>query len=134
MKTTRMTLPNEVRVQRFDATRQPLGRLATRVANALRGKGKVSFVHHRDSGDRVIVEHASRVVLTGNKPSQKVYQRHTGYLSHVKTKRAEELIKTNPSDVVRRAVVGMLPKNRLRPLWLQRLTIWAQEEGGEHDR
>lgn len=134
MKTTRMTIPNEVGVHRFDATEQPLGRLATQVANALRGKGKVSFVHHRDSGDRVIVEQASRVVLTGNKRSQKVYQRHTGYLGHLKTLRVEDLLKTNPGDVIRRAVVGMLPKNRLRQTWLQRLTIWAHEEGAEHDR
>lgn len=132
MKTTRMTIENTVAVHRLDAAGQPLGRLATKIADLLRGKGKVSFVHHLDSGDGVIIEHASQVVLTGNKLTQKVYQRHTGYLGHLKTVHAADLMQHKPEEVIRRAVLGMLPRNRLRKAWMKRLTIWAQSEGAHN--
>jgi large subunit ribosomal protein L13 len=128
---TNMSPKHSVGSHRLDATDIPLGRLATRVADLLRGKGKPSFVYHQDQGDAVTVIHASRVKLTGNKLNQKVYQHHTDYLGHLKTKTVKDLLITNPGEIVERAVAGMLPKNRLRAVWLKRLTVLSGEEGAK---
>lgn len=121
-------------VHRIDATRVPLGRLATKVATLLRGKHKPTFVFHLDIGDAVIITNAQNVALTGQKLLQKAYYHHTGYLGHLKTRRAKDLMVTKPDEVIRLAVAGMLPKNRLRKHWLKRLTIFGGEEGVTHGR
>ena len=131
---TNMSPQHTIATHRLDATNIPLGRLSTKIADLLRGKGKPSFVYHQDQGDTVIVINAARVQLTGNKLEQKVYQRHTGYLGHLKTQTAKNLIVTNPAAIIEHAVAGMLPKNRLRAVWLKRLTVFAGEEGEHHGR
>ena len=73
--------------------------------------------------NKVIISNASKIILTGNKIEQKVYYHHTGYLGHLKTVSAKELMETNPGDILRRAVYGMLPKNKLRDTWMKNLII-----------
>ncbi|MEK7460874.1 MAG: 50S ribosomal protein L13 [Patescibacteria group bacterium] len=131
---TNMSPEHVIVTHRLDATGIPLGRLATKIADLLRGKTKPSFVHHLDQGDTVIVINAQALKLTGNKLDQKAYYHHTGYLGHLKTKTTKDLMQTNPGEVIERAVAGMLPKNRLRAVWLKRLTIHAHEEGANHGR
>ena len=96
-----------------DADGQVLGRLASRVASVLRGKTNPRFAPHVDAGDFVVVVNAAKVRLTGAKLQQKEYIRHTGYPGGVRRARAEEVLAKHPTRVVREAVVGMLPKNRL---------------------
>ena len=131
---TNMSPPHIIKTHHLDASGIPLGRLATRIADLLRGKTKTSFVLHQDQGDQVIVSNARALVLTGNKLEQKAYHHHTGYLGHLKTKTVKDLMQTNPGEVIERAVSGMLPKNRLRAVWLKRLTVYAGEEGVSHGR
>lgn len=131
---TNMSPEHIIATHRLDATGIPLGRLATKIADLLRGKTKPSFVPHQDQGDQVIVVNAQALKLTGNKLDQKAYHHHTGYLGHLKTKTAKDLMQTNPGEIIERAVAGMLPKNRLRAVWLKRLTIHAREEGANHGR
>lgn len=109
--------------RQIDASGQVVGRLATQIADILRGKDKPSFRAYKICGDKVVVSNASKIVLTGKKLEQKVYQHHTGYLGHLKTITAKELMIKNPSDILKRAVLGMLPKNKLRDLWMKNLTI-----------
>jgi large subunit ribosomal protein L13 len=96
-----------------DAEGQVLGRLATRVASVLRGKTNPSFSPHLDAGDFVVVVNAAKVRLTGQKLAQKEYIRHTGYPGGVRRARAEQVLARHPTRIIRTAVVGMLPKNRL---------------------
>jgi len=100
-----------------------LGRLATKIADTLRGKRKPSFRPYLVMGDKVIVQNASKIILTGNKIEQKKYYHHTGYLGHLKTVTAKELMVKDPGDILKRAVYGMLPKNKLRDGWMKNLTI-----------
>lgn len=97
----------------LDAEGIVLGRLATTVASRLRGKHSPLFTPHVDTGDSIIVINADKVVLTGKKWSQKKYYRHSGYIGGLKTISAKELLEKRPEDLVRFAVKGMLPKNRL---------------------
>ncbi|MCL1973337.1 MAG: 50S ribosomal protein L13 [Bacteroidetes bacterium] len=97
----------------IDATDQVLGRLASRIALILRGKNKPNFTPHVDCGDNVIVVNAEKVRLTGNKLTEKVYVRHTGYPGGQRFATPKELLKHKPFAVVEEAVRGMLPKNRL---------------------
>ena len=96
-----------------DAGGQVLGRLASKVAKILRGKNKSSFTPHADCGDNVIVINAEKVVLTGNKMSDKVYIRHTGYPGGQRQQTATELLAKFPERLVEKSVKGMLPKNKL---------------------
>lgn len=96
-----------------DADGQVLGRLASKVAKILRGKNKSSFTPHADCGDNVIVVNAEKVVLTGNKMSDKVYIRHTGYPGGQRQQTATELLAKFPERLVEKSVKGMLPKNKL---------------------
>jgi large subunit ribosomal protein L13 len=96
-----------------DADGQVLGRLASKVAKILRGKNKSSFTPHADCGDNVIVINAEKVVLTGNKMSDKVYIRHTGYPGGQRQQTATELLAKFPERLVEKSVKGMLPKNKL---------------------
>jgi large subunit ribosomal protein L13 len=112
-----------------DADGKVLGRLASRVAGVLRGKENASFSPHLDAGDFVVVVNAAKVRLTGQKLAQKQYIRHTGYPGGVRRARAEEVLAKHPTRVVREAVVGMLPKNRLGRHLATKLKIYA---GPEH--
>ncbi len=108
----------------FDAAERPLGRLATEVANVLRGKDKPTFTPYLDMGDFVVVTNASRVRLTGQKVSQKQYYRHTGYLGGLKSVRLDEMLAKHPDRVVRAAVWGMMPKGRLGRAQIRHLKVY----------
>jgi large subunit ribosomal protein L13 len=112
-----------------DADGKVLGRLASRVAGILRGKENASFSPHLDAGDFVVVVNAAKIRLTGQKLAQKQYIRHTGYPGGVRRARAEEVLAKRPTRLVREAVVGMLPKNRLGRQLATKLKIYA---GPEH--
>ncbi len=104
-----------------------LGRLATEVATILRGKDKVHFEKHLLSGQPVVVTHAKEVVTTGRKLDQKMYYHHTGYIGNLKQESLRDRLKTKPNEVIRHAVKGMLPKNRLQKHWLAALEIREEE-------
>lgn len=108
-----------------DAQGKVLGRLASRIAMALRGKNKPTFTPHLDAGDFVVVVNADKVVLTGQKWDKKVYYRHTGYMGGLKSITARQLLKKRPEDLLRQAVRGMLPKNSLGRQLLKKLKIYA---------
>ncbi len=108
-----------------DAEGQPLGRLATQIAVALRGKDKPTFTPHLDMGDFVIVTNAARVKLTGQKVTQKLYRRHTGYLGGLKEVRLDEQLARHPDRVIRAAVWGMMPKGRLGRAQMRHLKVFA---------
>lgn len=112
-----------------DAGGKVLGRLASEAARILRGKQKPNFTPHVDGGDFVIVVNASGVRLTGNKLAQKVYYRHSGYPGGLRVTSAEKKLGTSPDTVVRLAVKGMLPKNRLGRGLLRKLKVYS---GSEH--
>src|SRR5574339_504560 len=115
----------------IDATGQPLGRLATRVAQVLRGKHKPTFQPHLPNGDFVVVVNAERVKLTGRKLEQKRYFRHTGYMGHERYTPFATMIAKHPERVIEKAVYGMLPKSSLARQSLRRkLRVFA---GPEHD-
>jgi len=111
-----------------DAKDQVLGRLTSRVAIILRGKHKPSFTPHVDCGDNVIVINADKVVLTGNKLSEKTYIRHSGYPGGQKSETAENLLKRKPIAVIERAVKGMLPKSRLGSELFRNLFVYVGEK------
>ncbi|MGH9378952.1 MAG: 50S ribosomal protein L13 [Terriglobia bacterium] len=111
-----------------DADNQVLGRLATRVARILIGKDKANFTPYLDCGDHVIVINAERVRLTGNKIEQKVYYHHSGYPGGLKEVPIRALMQRRPEEVIREAVVGMLPKNKLRARRAKKLRIYAGSE------
>lgn len=112
-----------------DAEGQTLGRLATSIASRLRGKHNPLFTPHVDTGDSVIVVNAEKIVLSGNKWEQKNYYRHSGYMGGLKTINARKLLEKRPEDLVRIAVKGMLPKNRLGRDLIKKLKVYA---GAEH--
>ena len=112
-----------------DAEGKTLGRLATRVADTLRGKGKPQYTPHVDTGDFVVVVNAERVHVTGNKLDQKLYHRHSGYPGGLRSRTLREQLDRRPTEVLRVAVKGMLPKNRLARQQLTKLKIYA---GPEH--
>ena len=112
-----------------DAEGVPLGRLATEVAGALRGKDKPTFTPHLDMGDFVIVTNASKVKFTGQKETQKLYRHHTGYLGGLKQVRLDEQLTKHPDRVIRAAVWGMMPKGRLGRAQIRHLKVYA---GTEH--
>lgn len=112
-----------------DAEGMVLGRLASTVAARLRGKANPLFTPHADTGDAVVVINADKIVLTGRKMAQKKYYRHSGYTGGLKEITAEKLMEKRPEDLVRFAVRGMLPKNRLGRKIFQKLKVYA---GSEH--
>ena len=111
----------------IDASDQVLGRLATRIADLLMGKGKTTFVRNMDVGDFVIVTNASKIKVTGKKPEQKMYYRHSGYPGGIKAINYEDLMDLHPDRIIEFAVKGMLPTNRLRARMLKRLIIYPGE-------
>ncbi|MCD6534042.1 MAG: 50S ribosomal protein L13 [Deltaproteobacteria bacterium] len=113
----------------IDARGQVLGRLASEVANILRGKNKPIFTPHVDTGDYVVIVNVADIRLTGNKLKDKVYYHHTGYPGGIKSITAEELMEKNPTELINSAVKGMLPKNKLSRQIIKKLKIYA---GSEH--
>jgi len=111
-----------------DAAGQVLGRLATRVARILIGKDKPTFTPYLDCGDHVVVINAERVKLTGNKLDQKVYRHHSGYPGGLKETPVRVVLQRRPEEVVREAVLGMLPKNKLRARRAKKLRVYAGSE------
>ena len=112
----------------IDANDKVLGRIASEVAARIRGKHNPLFTPHVDMGDWVIVINADKIRLTGKKWDQKVYYRHTGYTGGIKATSAKELLEKNPEDILRKAVRGMLPKNRLGRKLNGKLYVYAGEE------
>lgn len=108
-----------------DAEGKNLGRLASQIAVLLRGKHKPQYTAHVDTGDFVIVINAAKVAVTGKKLSDKVYYRHSGYPGGLKSRTLAEMLERQPSEVLRHAVRGMLPKNRLAAKQLRKLKIYA---------
>ena len=108
-----------------DASGKTLGRLATQIADALRGKRKPEYTPHCDVGDFVIVVNAEKVAVTGNKRADKRYYRHSGYPGGLRSRSFEEMIQRRPEEVLRLAVKGMLPRNRLGRAQLRKLKIYA---------
>jgi large subunit ribosomal protein L13 len=112
-----------------DAEGQTLGRLATRIADTLRGKRKPQYTPHVDTGDFVIVVNCERIHVTGQKLEQKRYYRHSGYPGGIRHRTLAEQLQRRPEEVIRHAVRGMLPANRLGRAQLRKLKIYA---GAEH--
>jgi large subunit ribosomal protein L13 len=108
-----------------DATGKTLGRLATEIATTLRGKHKPEYTPHCDVGDFVVVVNAEKVSVTGNKRQEKRYYRHSGYPGGLRSRSFEEMIERRPEEVLRLAVKGMLPRNRLSRQQLRKLKIYA---------
>ncbi len=112
-----------------DAEGKVLGRLATELAKILRGKNKPIYTPHVDTGDFVIVVNAGKVALTGKKMKDKIYYHHTGYPGGIREMSAEKLLAKKPTEMIRIAVKGMLPKNSLGRQMIQKLKIYA---GAKH--
>lgn len=108
-----------------DAEGQTLGRLATRIADTLRGKRKPLYTPHVDSGDFVVVVNAEKVAVTGDKLRQKRYFRHSGYPGGLRSRTLEQQLDHRPTEVIRHAVKGMLPRNRLARQQITKLKIYA---------
>jgi large subunit ribosomal protein L13 len=108
-----------------DANGQTLGRLATQIADALRGKNKPEYTPHCDTGDFVIVVNAEKISVTGNKRQEKRYYRHSGYPGGLRSRTLEEMLDRRPEEVIRKAVKGMLPRNRLGRAQLTKLKVYA---------
>jgi large subunit ribosomal protein L13 len=112
-----------------DAEGKTLGRLATRIADTLRGKNKPQYTPHVDTGDFVVVVNAEKISVTGKKLDDKVYYRHSGYPGGIKQRTLREQLERRPTEVIRKAVKGMLPKNKLASAQLTKLKVYA---GPEH--
>ena len=105
----------------INATNKVLGRLATEIAILLRGKHKPDYAPYKDIGDFVVVKNAEKIKLTGKKIDQKIYYHHSGYLGGLKELPLKKLFEKNPGEVIKKAVFGMLPKNKLRAELIKRL-------------
>jgi large subunit ribosomal protein L13 len=108
-----------------DASGRTLGRLATQIADALRGKRKPEYTPHIDTGDFVVVVNAEKIEVTGNKRKAKLYRRHSGYPGGLRERTLEEMLDRRPEEVIRLAVKGMLPRNRLARRQLRKLKVYA---------
>jgi len=121
-------VPKKEQIERkwwlVDADSKVLGRLATEVAILLRGKRKPEYVHFLDSGDFVIVINAERIILTGKKIEQKKYYSHSGYPGGIKETTMKELLEKNPEEIVKKAVWGMIPKNKLGRAVYKKLKVY----------
>jgi large subunit ribosomal protein L13 len=130
---TKTYTPRESEIDRHwyvvDAADQTLGRLASRVARVLEGKHKPTYAPHLDTGDHVIILNASRIAVTADKRETKKYVRHSGYPGGYKEETLGHLLDRRPEEVIRRAVKGMLPRNRLGVQMLRKLKVYA---GPEH--
>ncbi|MRR35531.1 50S ribosomal protein L13 [bacterium] len=127
MKTTKVAKKEEVTRDWFlvDADSKVLGRMATEIANILRGKKKPIYTPSVDTGDFVVVVNAEKIQLTGNKLADKMYHSHSGFPGGLKSITAGKLIEKKPEDLIRKAVKGMLPKNKLARHMLKKLKVYA---------
>jgi large subunit ribosomal protein L13 len=112
-----------------DAEGKTLGRLATQIADTLRGKDKAQYTPHVDTGDFVVVVNAEKITVTGTKLDDKRYWRHSGYPGGIRSRTLREELERRPTEVIRKAVKGMLPRNRLARAQLTKLKVYA---GPEH--
>ncbi len=112
-----------------DADGKTLGRLATAIADTIRGKRKPQYTPHTDTGDFVVVINAEKIAVTGQKLDQKLYYRHSGYPGGLRSRTLREQLDRQPTEVLRKAVKGMLPRNRLSRAQINKLKIYA---GPEH--
>ena len=112
-----------------DADGKTLGRMATVIAEVLRGKLKPQFTPHADTGDFVVVVNAEKVHLSGKKPQQKTYQRYSGYPGGLKIEKFEDVVKKHPERIIESAVRGMIPKNKLGRAVIKKLKVYS---GTEH--
>tara|TARA_B110000967_G_scaffold200723_1_gene236940 strand:- start:517 stop:945 length:429 start_codon:yes stop_codon:yes gene_type:complete len=112
-----------------DAAGKTLGRLCTEIANRLRGKHKPEFTPHVDAGDYIVVVNAEKIVVTGNKTTDKLYQHHTGYPGGIKSISFDKLLLKSPEMIIEKAVKGMMPKNKLSRAMLSKLKVYA---GNDH--
>jgi large subunit ribosomal protein L13 len=112
-----------------DADGKTLGRLATRIADTLRGKDKPQYTPHVDTGDFVVVVNAEKIAVTGNKLDDKRYYRHSGYPGGIRSRTLRDELERRPAEVIRKAVKGMLPRNKLARAQLTKLKVYA---GPEH--
>lgn len=112
-----------------DADGATLGRLATQIATLLRGKHRTTFTPSMDTGDPVVVVNAAKIKVTGNKLKDKMYVRHSGYPGGFRAENLERLLERRPEEVIRRAVRGMVPQNRLGEQMMRKLHVYA---GGDH--
>jgi large subunit ribosomal protein L13 len=112
-----------------DAAGKTLGRLCTEIANRLRGKHKPEFTPHVDTGDYIVVVNAEKIVVTGNKSTDKLYQHHTGYPGGIKSISFDKLLLKSPEMIIEKAVKGMMPKNKLSRAMLSKLKVYA---GNDH--
>ena len=115
--------------QFIDASGMVLGRLATRVSDILRGKDKPEFTAHVDCGDYVVITNCEKIKLTGNKLEDKIYRTFSGWRGGQKEKTAKELMQKDPTEIIKHAVKGMLPKNKLNRQIIKKLKVYA---GSEH--
>jgi large subunit ribosomal protein L13 len=124
---TKSAKPGEISREWYlvDADGETLGRLATRIADRLRGKGKPQYTPHVDTGDFVVVVNAEKIAVTGNKLDDKLYYRHSGYPGGLRERTLREQLERRPTEVLRKAVKGMLPRNRLARQQLTKLKIYA---------
>ena len=130
MKTYQATPQDRERVWYVvDAENKTLGRLATQIADVLRGKRKPTYTPHIDVGDFVIVVNAEKVAVTGEKREKKLYWRHSGYPGGIRSRTLGDMLEKRPEEVIRKAVKGMLPRNRLARQQLRKLKVYA---GPEH--
>lgn len=113
----------------IDLTDKPLGRVATEIANIIRGKNRATYTPNTDTGDFVVAINASKIKLTGNKLEDKIYYRHSGYMGGLKQRTAQEQMDRDPTLLLQKAVKGMLPKNTLARKILGKLKVYA---GTEH--
>ena len=113
-----------------DAAKRPVGRVASEVALLLRGKHKPQYTQHQDGGDFVIVINASKALFTGKKMSQKKYYWHSGYIGGIKEVKAFDLMQRRPEEVIRKAVVGMLPNGPLGNKMETKLRVYASDDHG----
>ena len=111
----------------IDAENLPLGRVATKAANLLRGKHKVTFTPHIDCGDYVIITNCEKVKLTGNKLDKKIYYNHSRYAGGLRERTAKEMVERYPVEMVERAIKGMLPHNRLGRAMYKKLFVYKGE-------
>ena len=130
--TTYSVKKNEIESKWYiiDAANKPIGRVATEAAKLLRGKHKPTFTPNIDVGDHVIILNCNQAILTGNKPNQKTYKHHSGYIGGMAEVSAKEVLANNPEKAMMVAVKGMLPHTRLGAAQLKKLRVYA---GSEHE-
>jgi len=112
-----------------DAQNKTLGRLSTEIASRLRGKHKPIYTPHVDTGDYIVVVNASKIRVTGNKMTDKIYYKHTGYIGNLKSENLETMLQKYPERVLMKSVRGMLPKSKLGNAMIKKLRVFA---GPEH--